>query len=512
MNSNGRISVVNGRSIVIGVDQGTTNTKVIAIDESGKTIAEASRPIEARAPQPGWVEQNPEAMLDNVVVCVRDVLDKAGRSAGDTMGLGIANQTETLIIWDRKSGKPVLPAIVWQCRRGHEQIKSVRDGGNAESIRQRTGLNLDPTFTAPKLKWVFENRPEIARGLRNGDYLFGTVDCWLIWKLTGGAVYATEPGNASRTMLFDINTLTWDAGLHDMFGLSFDEAPQVRRSSGPFGKTDAELFGAPITITAVLGDQQASLFGHGCFDQNQMKVTYGTGAFVWMNAGNRADIPAGDGLIRTVAWHFDEPCYALEGFVMSAGATLDWLADRFGISGGGPGVVAKAREAKASDGVYLVPAFQGLATPWWRPDVRAGLVGMTGATTSGHICHAGLEAICYQIRTVLDAFAGSLGCGIEVVKADGGPTESAYLMQLQADILQRPVAPAIHESVTSYGVALMAGLGSGLWENIDHLRRIIPAPATVHPDPASASRWDDGYGGWCSATDALLTLYGANDT
>ncbi|MDH3472893.1 MAG: FGGY family carbohydrate kinase [Rhodospirillales bacterium] len=499
-----------GRNIVIGVDQGTTNTKVVAVDDSGKMIAEASRPIETRAPQPSWVEQDPDAMLENVVGCVRDVLDKTGRSAGDATGLGIANQTETLIVWDRKTGKPVLPAIVWQCRRGQEQIESVRNGGNAESIRQRTGLDLDPTFTAPKLKWVCENRPEIARGLRNGDHLFGTVDCWLIWKLTGGAVYATEPGNASRTMLLDINTLAWDPGLRDLFDLSIAEMPQLRRSSGPFGETDAEFFGAPITISAALGDQQASLFGHGCFDENQRKVTYGTGAFVWMNAGKRADIPAADGLIRTVAWHLDDPCYALEGFVMSAGAALDWLADHIGIFAGGPGVVAEAQEAKASDGVYLVPAFQGLASPWWRPDVRGGLIGMTEATTSGHICHAGLEAICYQIRTIMDVVAGSLGHGIEAVSADGGPTKSAYLMQLQADILQRPVAPAIHESVTPYGVALMAGLGFGLWEDLGHLRRIIPAPAIVRPDPASASRWDDGYGGWRAATDALLNLYGSN--
>src|SRR6185312_11008760 len=413
-------------------------------------------------------------MLDNVVDCVREVLAAAGQPA--VAGLGIANQTETLVVWDRQTGEPVMPAIVWQCRRGDAEIRELRNERTAALIRAKTGLDLDPTFTACKLAWLFRNRPAIAEGLRRGDHLFGTVDCWLIWKLTGGAVHATDSSNAARTMLFDINRLAWDAELFALFGLSISSLPEARRSTGPFGKTTAALFGTSIPITAALGDQQASLFGHGCFEPATIKATYGTGAFIWLNAGGRPDVVCGDGLLRTVAWHLDEPCYALEGFVMYAGAILEWLAARLAIAGGGSGVVERARQAGSSGGVILVPAFQGLAGPWWRPDARAALVGMTEFTSVGNICHAGLEAICFQVRTLLESIAGSIGRNIALLRVDGGPTRSAYLMQLQADILQRPLAVTAFDSVTPYGAALMAGLGAGLWKDLAQLRAAMPPP------------------------------------
>ena len=330
-------------TIVIGIDQGTTNTKAVAVDASGRLLRAAVRPIATHAPQPGWVEQDPKQMLANVVDCVGEVLAAAGDSA--VAGLGIANQTETLVVWDRHSGEPVMPAIVWQCRRGDEEIRELRNDRTVALIRNKTGLDLDPTFTACKLRWLFRNRPAIADGLRRGDHLFGTVDCWLIWKLTGGRVHATNSSNAARTMLFDIARLTWDTELFELFGLSIHSLPEARRSTGPFGHTDPALFGRPLPITAALGDQQASLFGHGCFAPSAIKATYGTGAFIWLNAGNRPDIAAADGLLRTVAWHLDEPCYALEGFVMYAGAILEWLATRLSIPGGGIGVVERAQQA-----------------------------------------------------------------------------------------------------------------------------------------------------------------------
>lgn len=498
--------------IVIGLDQGTTNTKAVAVNNAGRIVAEATRPIATVSPQPGWVEQDAAAMLGNSVACVREVLRHVNCDAAGVAGIGIANQTETLVVWDRKTGEPLLPAIVWQCRRGHAEIEAINNGRNKAVIRQRTGLDLDPTFTLPKLKWIFENRPEIAKGLRSGAYLFGTVDCWLIWKLSGGAVYATEPSNASRTMAFDINTLRWDSQLLDLFDLSLGELPEIRRSSGSFGHTAKDYLGIAVPLTAALGDQQASLFGHGCFEVNEMKVTYGTGAFLWINAGHRAELPQVEGLVRTVAWQLDEPCYALEGFIMSAGASLDWLATHFGVPSGGSGVVEEAERLGDSDGVVLVPAFQGLASPWWRPDVRAGLIGMTGATTLGHICHASLEALCYQVRTILERISQTLDLKVGRVNADGGLTRSSYLMQLQADILQRPVAPSRYQSVTPYGSALMAGLGAGLWDDLDHLRRIIPAPATVVPDPALTERWNRSFADWCAAVDALLRLYRSHNT
>src|SRR5215470_6632689 len=342
-------------TIVIGVDQGTTNTKAAAVDDSGRLLHSTARPISTRAPQPGWVEQDPEQMLANVVACVHELLAEVDRSDGAVAGLGVANQTETLVVWDRHTGKPVMPAIVWQCRRGDEEIRELRDDSNVALIRQKTGLDLDPTFTACKLRWLFRNRPAVAEGLRRGDCLFGTVDCWLIWKLTDGRVYATDSGNAARTMLFDITRIAWDRDLIDLFGLEIASFPQARRSTGPFGHIGADVFGRAIPITAALGDQQASLFGHGCFEPPGIKATYGTGAFIWLNAGNRPDIACADGLLRTVAWQLDEPCYALEGFVMYAGAILEWLAARLSIPEGGRGVVERAKQAGSSGGVTLIP-------------------------------------------------------------------------------------------------------------------------------------------------------------
>ena len=491
-------------TILIGVDQGTTNTKAVAVDDAGRLLHTAVRPIATQAPQPGWVEQDPKQMLANVVDCVREVL--AGAGGSEVGGLGIANQTETLVVWDRHTGEPVMPAIVWQCRRGDEEIRELRDDRTVALIRDKTGLDLDPTFTACKLKWLFRNRPAIAEGLRRGDHLFGTVDCWLIWKLTDGAVHATDSSNAARTMLFDIGRLAWDAELFALFGLSIHSLPEARRSTGPFGRTSAALFGRPIPITAALGDQQASLFGHGCFEPSAIKATYGTGAFIWLNAGNRPDVACGEGLLRTVAWHLDEPCYALEGFVMYAGAALEWLAARLSIPAGGIGVVERAQQAGSSGGVILVPAFQGLAGPWWRPDARAALIGMTESTSVGNICHAGLEAICFQVRTLLESIAASTGRKIELLRVDGGPTRSAYLMQLQADILQLPLAVSAFDSVTPYGAALMAGLGAGLWKTLDELRAAMPPPQLVTPNPANAVARDKAYRTWRTTTDAILSL------
>ena len=492
------------RTIVVGVDQGTTNTKAVAIDADGRVLHLATRPIATQSPQDGWVEQDAERMAANVVACVRELLEARGRRAADVAGLGIANQTETLVVWDRATGRPVMPAIVWQCRRGEAELQDLRNAGVGTLIRRQTGLDLDPTFTAAKLRWLFANRPSIAEGLRRGDYLFGTVDCWLLWTLTKGRCHATESSNAARTMLFDIGSLAWDPALFEVFGLSVAALPEAGRSDRRFGETDAALFGGPIAITGMLGDQQASLFGHGCFAAGQIKATYGTGAFLWLNAGEQADFAVADGLIRTVAWHLQKPCYAVEGFVMYAGAIVDWLASRLGIAGGGAGVVERAQQAASSNGVTLVPAFQGLAAPWWRPEARAALLGLSHATTADNICHAGLEAICFQLRTIIEALGPS--GGLDMLRVDGGPTRSAYLMQLQADVLQLPLAVAAFDSLTPYGAALMAGLGAGLWKDLEELRRIMPAPTVVRPDAGRAAVGDDGYRRWLATTEAMLRI------
>jgi glycerol kinase len=487
---------------VIGVDQGTSSTKALLVDRDGRVAAEAGRPIAVARPRPGWVEQSPEAMVENVAGCLREVLEKAGVAVAAVAGIGLANHTETLVLWDRDSGRSVHPAIVWQCRRSTAEADAVATAANRRLIRERTGLDLDPTFTATKLAWVAVHRPELADGIRRGRILAGTVDSWLIWSLTRGALYATESGNASRTMLFRLDRLAWDPELAALFGLDLPALAEVRPSTGPFGRLHRDWLGAEVPITGVLGDQQASLYGHGCHVEGAFKCTYGTGAFLWMNAGHTYRPAAGAGYLQTVAWHLDRPTYALEGFVMYAGAVLDWLVDNLGLAEDAAAVARLAREAGGSDGVILVPAFQGLGSPWWAPEVRAALLDMSGGTRAGHVCHAALEAVCFQVRRVLDAMAGAAVRPQGPVRADGGLTRSDDFLQLQADILGRPVRRAAIEHITPYGAALLAGVGAGLLRHPP--RRGDDGGLEIVPRAASAETWDSGYARWCASIDASL--------
>ena len=371
-------------------------------------------------------------------------------------------------------------------------------------IKKRTGLDLDPTFTASKLKWLTHCRGDIADGLSKGDLLFGTVDTWLIWKLTGGTSYVTEPGNASRTMLFDIDRVGWDAELAAIFSLNIASLPDCRPSNSRFGETDSSLFGAPILITAVMGDQQAALFGHGCFDELEAKITYGTGAFLWVNAGSHRREAPGEGIIRTIAWQIDRPCYAYEGFIMYAGKILEWMAARLALHDGLAGVAAAAEQAKTSAGVLLVPAYQGLASPWWQPALRAALIGLGETTSNGHIAHAGLEAVCYQIRAVLDTIERRRGRAVPLIKIDGGMTRSRYFMELQASVLKRQLSLAPYDAMTPFGAALMAGLGSGVWRSLDELKHIASTAARIDPDATAAPLLDENYRRWLRMIETLI--------
>lgn len=488
---------------VIGIDQGTSSTKVLLIDREGTVAGEADRPIEVVHPHPGWVEQDPAAMVRNVIDCVGEVLDKTGTDGMRVAALGLDNHTETLVLWRKDTGEAVHPAIVWQCRRSTAESDMFDGEANRSLIRTRTGLDLDPTFTATKLLWVCRNHPEIAEGLRDGSILFGTVDCWLVWQLTGGRCYATEASNASRTMLFRIDEMAWDPELFDLFGLHVGVLPEVRPSTGPFGTCTADRFGAEIPITGVLGDQQAALFGHGCFEEGEFKSTYGTGAFVWMNAGHDYRPVEGAGYLQTVAWNLDHPTYALEGFVMYAGAVLDWLVDNLGLAKSAGDVVAKAEAAGTSAGIALVPAFQGLASPWWAPDARAAVLGMSSSTRAEEICHAALESVCFQVRRVLDDMAEADVRPSGTVRADGGLTRSAYLLQMQADILGLPVQRAEMDHVTPYGAGLIAGLGAGLWDDTSTLKSLIGG-GSVYESRADAD-WSQRYDAWRRAVECVLS-------
>jgi glycerol kinase len=494
------------RDIILGIDQGTTSTKVVAIDGQGTILGEAVRPTATMAPEPGFVEQDAEAMVANILAAIGELLERLAVRPTAIMSLGIANQTETLVVWDPETGRPVMPAIVWQCRRGAEELDRLRNDETLRLVKARTGLDLDPTFTAAKLLWLKHHRSAIAGGIADGSLRWGTVDSWLISALTGGETYATEPGNASRTMLFDIDRLAWDEELLVLFGLDLAAFPECRPSHARFGLTSRALLGAQIPITGVMGDQQAALFGHGCYRERELKVTYGTGAFLWMNAGTKPSMVPGEGIIRTVAWQIDEACYAYEGFVMYAGKILDWLAEHLSITGGSAAVAAEAERAGTSAGALLVPAFQGLASPWWQPDLRAALLGLSAATTKGHIAHAGLEAVCYQIRAVLDGITGAGKAMLPVVKADGGMTRSRYFTQLQASVLSAPLFVSASDAMTPFGAALMAGIGAGRWQTLAELSRLPRAGETV--EPVSAATYQASYESWVKAVRSLIAGFG----
>ena len=496
------------RDIILGVDQGTTNTKVVAIDGQGQILGQAVRGIATTAPEPGFVEQDAEAMVANILACIGELLDRLALKPSAILALGIANQTETLVVWNPDTGRPVMPAIVWQCRRGAEELNGLRNDEATRFVKARTGLDLDPTFTAAKLLWLKHHRPAIAAGIGNGSLRWGTVDSWLIFALTEGKTYATEPGNAARTMLFDIDRLAWDRELVALFGLDLTAFPECRPSPAGFGTTSTALLGAPVPITGVMGDQQAALFGHGCYEEGELKVTYGTGAFLWMNAGAKPPKQPGEGIIRTIAWQIDRPCYAYEGFVMYAGKILDWLAERLSIAGGGAAVVAEAEKAGTSAGAVLIPAFQGLASPWWQPDMRAGLLGLSAATTRGHIAHAGLEAVCYQIRAVLEGIGDDRDEAMPIAKIDGSMTRSRYFTRLQASVLGVPLFVSASDAMTPFGSALMAGLGAGRWRTLSELRA-LPRPGE-RIEPASTLVYQASYKDWARAVNVLIAGYGRN--
>ncbi|HVR68426.1 MAG TPA: FGGY family carbohydrate kinase [Verrucomicrobiae bacterium] len=484
---------------VLGIDQGTTNTKAVLVDDQARIRAVAERRIATASPQPGWVEQDPEAMLRNVLDCIRDVLAQGSVAPGRIAGAGICNQTETLVVWDTETGRPLHPAIVWQCRRSQADAQAVQPA--AVQIGARTGLDLDPTFTATKLRWLAREWPDIGAQLASGRALWGTVDSWLVHALSGGSSYVTEPGNASRTMLFDISKLRFDDDLFRIFGLALARKPEVKKSAASFGHFAREHLGAKIPITGILGDQQASLFGHGCFQPGMLKASFGTGGFVWLNAG--ATAPSGDrqGLLATIAWQLDKPAYALEGFVMYAGAIIDWLLRILDL-GTDPDAVARlAREAASSGDVTLVPAFQGLGSPWWDAEARASILGLSAGTERAQICRAGLEAICFQTRAVLEAMGRVNGKAATLVSVDGGMTRSEDIMAMQAAVLKTPLRRAETVHVAALGAALMAGVGAGLWKGTDEIRPLMGGGSPVDDTRFAAEPWDERYGQWRSAVD-----------
>jgi len=456
---------------ILAIDQGTTGSRAILYDKKGNRVASAYREFRQYFPKPGWVEHDPEEIWYSVRSTVRSVLKKAGKNS--VAAIGITNQRETTVLWDRKTGKPVYNAIVWQCRRTADRCYSLmRSKGKRAFIKKRTGLPIDAYFSATKIEWIMKNVPGVYVKAKKGRIAFGTADAWILWKLTGGKVHATDYTNASRTMLFNINDLRWDKDIMRLFGVPLSILPEVKNSSGLFGYTvKTGNIPSGIPISGIAGDQQAALFGQACFTPGAIKNTYGTGCFVLINTGNKRFFSK-NGLITTLGCGTGKsPAYVLEGAIFITGAAIQWLRDGLGIIDRAGMSGPMARSLRNNEGVYFVPALVGLGAPYWDQDARGAIYGITRGTRKEHIVRAALESICYQTRDVVDLMRDETGLNLKDLKVDGGAVVNDFLCQFQADILGVNVTrPKIIET-TSQGAAYLAGLAIGYWKSTDELTK-----------------------------------------
>jgi len=483
---------------VVAVDQGTTGTTVLVFDRSGRIVGRAYSEFRQYYPKPGWVEHDAEEIWRVTLRVLRQACRRARVRAKDIVALGITNQRETVVLWDRRTGRPVHRAIVWQDRRTAPECERLKADGHEATIREHTGLVIDPYFSGTKLRWLLQNVPRAAERAGRGELCFGTIDSWLMWKLSGGAVHATDPTNASRTLLYDIRANRWDLELCRLLDVPEAILPAVKPSSGEFGRTEKSVLGASIPIAGVAGDQQAALFGQGCVEPGMVKNTYGTGCFLLMYTGPTL-ARSNRGLLTTVAC--DEkggPAYALEGSVFIAGAAIQWLRDGLGLLKRAAESEALARRAGSNLGVYLVPAFVGLGAPYWDPGARGALLGLTRGATRAHVVRAALESLAYQTRDVADAMTADAGHPLASLRADGGAAANDFLMQFQADMLGVPVdRPRVVET-TAMGAAFLAGLGTGFWRDQAALAKARRLDRRFKPRMRDAER-DDLYAGWQAA-------------
>ncbi len=483
---------------ILALDQGTTSSRAILFDHEGAIVGSASQEFKQYYPQPGWVEHDAVEIWQSQIAVARKVLSDHHVAAHDIGALGIANQRETVLLWDRATGEPVHPAIVWQCRRTAGVCDEIRRDGFDRILRERTGLVTDAYFSGTKIAWLLDHVSGVRERAERGDLAAGTIDTWLIWNLTRGRVHLTDISNASRTLLFNINTLSWDPEILEYLRIPASLLPSVRASSEVLGETD--LFGAPLPIAGAAGDQQASLFGHQCFRPGDVKNTYGTGCFLLMNTG--PVVPRSQsGLLSTVAWRRNgATTFALEGSVFIAGAVIQWLRDELQLIRDASETSALASAVPDTGGVYLVPAFVGLGAPHWDAYARGTIVGLTRGSNRNHLVRAALESMAYQTRAVVEAMAVDSGTRPELLRVDGGATRNDFLCQFQADILGVPVeCPATAES-TALGAAYLAGLATGFWQDEQELTRQFRVGRRFEPTMTAYQR-EDLYAGWQRAVE-----------
>ena len=488
---------------IMALDAGTTSNRCIIFDKEGQIVSVAQKEFEQIFPKPGWVEHSANEIWSSMLGVAVEAIAKASINASDIAGIGITNQRETTVVWDKTTGEPIYNAIVWQCRRTSEYCDTLKKKGLEKIIRDKTGLVIDAYFSATKLRWILENVEGAKDRAQRGELLFGTIDTWLIWKLTQGRVHVTDYSNASRTMMYNIQKLCWDQDILDELGIPACMLPEVRNSSEIYGSSSGTLLGAEIPIAGIAGDQQAALFGQQCWDKGSAKNTYGTGCFLLMNTGDKP-VFSENGLVTTIAWGIDgKVSYALEGSVFIAGASIQWLRDEMKLIESAEDSEFMARKVSDSNGCYVVPAFTGLGAPYWNQYARGTIVGITRGVNKYHIIRATLESIAFSTSDVLAAMEKDSGVNIKELKVDGGASANNFLMQTQADVINATVIRSSCLESTAIGAAFLAGLAVGYWESVNDLKNVISIDRIFKADISEVDR-EIKLSGWHKAVSRSL--------
>lgn len=486
---------------IIAIDQSTSSTKALLFDEHCQVVARTNVDHKQYYPQTGWVEHDAEEIYQNMIEAIRQLPLPLERVGGETISLAITNQRETAVVWNKLTGKPISRAVVWQDTRGAELCRELRSLGYSRRVMEKSGLLIDPNFSASGVKWLLDNIDGAREQAARGELLMGTIDTWLIWKLTGGKVHATDYTNASRTMLFNIHTLQWDDELLQLFDIPRSMMPEVMPCDAVYGTTTCEgLFSTPIQIAGVLGDSHGALVGQMCFTPGSGKVTYGTGSSVMVNIGEEP-LAAPTGLVTSVGFSaFGKTYYGYEGNIYSTGATLKWIADQLQLVDHPAEMETLATSVADNGGVYIVPAFSGLGAPWWQSDVKGAVFGLTFAATKAHFLRAALESIAYQIKDLVDVMTEATGSALSQICADGGPTKNRFLMQFQADMLQTPVVCTEVDDASALGAVIMNGFARGLWKAIDEVTGFRKVTEVYRPQPVATHLYE----GWRNAVNQLI--------